>query len=948
MLRLDFAYARVSNSVNGSPLEALRLAQRQTPLIQPQLIGLALEPWLTTDTLSASFVIPNPIGTGKVSVAPFRLGFDNEIGMVVAASQRSDFPTRIETLLLRVAANQAAVGLQEARILSEQKRTAAELEQKVDERTAQVRIAVEELGKQINQREQAEEEQQKLAALVEHSPDFIGIASLEGQVLFLNPAGQKMVGLDGDEQVMLTRIFDYIMEEELERFKNHVLPTVVRHGKWEGEINIRHFKTGKPIPMLHHLFYIKDEATNRRLALATISRDITERKRAEEKLAEANETIEMVLNSITDRFFALDHEWRYTYFNKQAEEQLKSLNKNPETLIGKVMWDEFPHPPIEQAFRTAMKERTVITNEHYYPPLNEWVENRIFPTPDGGLAIYQRYITDRKKTEQELNVLRDELASELEAMTRLHDFSMERASIELQPFLEEVLDATIALQNADFGNIQLYNPETQTLEIVAQHGFQKDFLDYFRVVREDSSACGRARQQQKRVIIEDVLTDPGFAPHRPIAAASGFRAVQSTPLTGSDGRPLGIISTHFRRPHRPSQRDLRFTDLYARQAVEMIERRRAQEKLQRSETYLAEGQRLSHTGSWVFNVSTAALFWSDEHFRIFGLDPEAVEPSYPLFLQSVHSEDRATVNEVFYKAVRGKSDYQFAYRIVRPDATIRHIHSLAHPVFNAENELFEYVGTIVDITEPKLYEEALRQAHTELAHVSRVLTMGELTSSIAHEVNQPLAAIVTNGNACLHLLSREQPDVAEVREAVDCMISDSLRAGEVIKRIRALLKKSPAERLPIDLNEAVQEVVGLASAELDKNRVSVRTHLETDLPKVIGDRVQLQQVVLNLILNGNEAMSGKGWQPRELVISSHLVKPEEITVVVSDSGPGIDPQNTEQIFDAFFTTKESGLGLGLSISRTIVEAHGGKLWASSNKDRGTSFQFSISTSDGHN
>jgi len=180
------------------------------------------------------------------------------------------------------------------------------------------------------------------------------------------------------------------------------------------------------------------------------------------------------------------------------------------------------------------------------------------------------------------------------------------------------------------------------------------------------------------------------------------------------------------------------------------------------------------------------------------------------------------------------------------------------------------------------------------------------------------------------------------------MISDSLRAGEVIKRIRALLKKSPAERLPIDLNEAVQEVVGLASAELDKNRVSVRTHLETNLPRVIGDRVQLQQVVLNLILNGNEAMSGKGWQPRELVISSHLVKPEEITVVVSDSGPGIDPQNTEQIFDAFFTTKEGGLGLGLSISRTIVEAHGGKLWASSNKDRGTSFQFSISTSNGHN
>jgi C4-dicarboxylate-specific signal transduction histidine kinase len=281
----------------------------------------------------------------------------------------------------------------------------------------------------------------------------------------------------------------------------------------------------------------------------------------------------------------------------------------------------------------------------------------------------------------------------------------------------------------------------------------------------------------------------------------------------------------------------------------------------------------------------------------------------------------------------------------RPDGTEINIHTMAHPVFNEAGELTEYVGTIMDTTERRKAEEALSDAHAELAHVSRVLTMGELTASIAHEVNQPLGAIVTNGNACLRLMSRATPDLEGSREAVECMISDAMRASEVIRRIRTLLRKTTAEKAPLNINETIEEVIALSASELARNQVALRAELETYSPPVLGDRVQLQQVLLNLILNGNEAMSLPGWQPRELVITSRKTRDDEVTVALQDTGHGIVPGDQERIFDAFITSKPGGLGLGLSISRTIIEAHGGRLWATQNKIRGATFQFTLPTID---
>jgi len=247
----------------------------------------------------------------------------------------------------------------------------------------------------------------------------------------------------------------------------------------------------------------------------------------------------------------------------------------------------------------------------------------------------------------------------------------------------------------------------------------------------------------------------------------------------------------------------------------------------------------------------------------------------------------------------------------------------------------------MDLTEHKQAEDALHQAQAELAHVTRVMTIGELVASIAHEVNQPLGAIVTNGHACVRLLSRDVLDLDKSREVVGRMIEDGMRASEVIKRIRDLLHKTPVEKATVNINETIQEVIALVSSDVLRSKVELKAELADDLPPVTGDRIQLQQVILNLILNGKEAMSEEPSHPRELLVSSGKNGSDEVIVAVRDSGHGLGPGDVERIFDPFFTTKPEGLGLGLSISRTIIEAHGGTLWATPNLDQGATIQFTL-------
>ncbi len=249
-----------------------------------------------------------------------------------------------------------------------------------------------------------------------------------------------------------------------------------------------------------------------------------------------------------------------------------------------------------------------------------------------------------------------------------------------------------------------------------------------------------------------------------------------------------------------------------------------------------------------------------------------------------------------------------------------------------------------DITERNQAQEALRRTQAELAHVNRVMTLGELTASIAHEVNQPLAGIVTNGAACLRWLDRKPPDLDETRAAVESMIADGMRASEVIKRIRALSKKTEPQKVRLDVNHLINDVVRLVDREMRDQRVSLRLELEPVLPPVLGDRVQLQQVIINLVMNAMEAMAAVTGRARELVIRSHRHEPGQVLIEVRDAGVGIDPENLDRLFSAFFTTKPNGMGMGLSICRSIVEAHGGRIWATRNVDAGETFLFTLPSS----
>jgi C4-dicarboxylate-specific signal transduction histidine kinase len=247
----------------------------------------------------------------------------------------------------------------------------------------------------------------------------------------------------------------------------------------------------------------------------------------------------------------------------------------------------------------------------------------------------------------------------------------------------------------------------------------------------------------------------------------------------------------------------------------------------------------------------------------------------------------------------------------------------------------------MDVTERKQGEEALRRSQAELAHVTRVTTLGEMTASIAHEINQPLSGIVTNGNACLRWMAGDSPNLDEAREAIRRIIKDGNRAGEVITRIRALVSKTDTEKSRLDVNDAIQEVAALAEGEVRRNCVELRTELADELPPVLGDRVQLQQVILNLVMNGVEAMASVADRPRELLIYSHQYESDKVLVAVRDSGTGLHLENLDRLFEPFFSTKPQGMGMGLAISRSIIESHGGRLWAVANDGPGVTFEFAL-------
>ncbi len=654
MLRLDLVSVRLTDPVGGAPVEIVRLAELRGPMPSAHEICEALSQCLKNDSRKWPPLLRNRMGEGDVSIVALPLGLQGDLGVIVAAAERTDFPRQTEALLLSVAANQASIGLQEARLLSNQKRLANELDQRVVQRTAELAAANEELKKELAERRLVEER---------------------------------------------------LGQEERELKRSEVLKTAI-------------------------------------------------------------------VDSALDCIVTIDQEGCITEFNPAAEH---TFGYRRDEVLGKHLADAIIPPSLREKHR---------------------------------------------------------------------------------------------------------------------QGFARHL------------ATGEARMLGKRIEMTAVRADGREFPVE--------LAITRIPL---DGPPS-------------------FTGCLR----DITERKRAAQELQRSQAFLAEAQHLSRTGSFSWRVATDEITWSEQLYRIFQIDRDA-QVTFELIAHRIHPEDLPAFQEHIERSRRDRSDVQLEFRLQMPDGAVKYVHVAAH--IRGDHGQPEYIGAVQDVTKRRASEEALSKARSELSQVARVTSLGVLTASIAHEVNQPLSGIITNAGTCLRMLAADPPNVEGARETVRRTIRDGNRAADVISRLRALYGKKEPTIESVDLNEATREVLALSWSELQRNRVIVQQELVNHLPLVAGDRVQLQQVILNLLRNASDAMSTIDDRPRDLLIRTEPDEDDRVRLSVSDVGIGFEPQATDKLFEAFYTTKGEGMGIGLSVSRSIIERHHGRLWAMPNSGPGVTFSFSV-------
>ena len=545
---------------------------------------------------------------------------------------------------------------------------------------------------------------------------------------------------------------------------------------------------------------------------------------------------------------------------------------------------------------------------------------------------FLRDISKRKQAEIALRAAMDE-------RTRISAFREEIGIAlshqeDLKGILHNCAGAVVRHLDAAFARIWTLSGDGRELELQASAGMYTRLDGPHSRIPVGQHKIGLIAQERKPHLTNDAQNDPRVS-DKDWARREKMIAFAGYPLVLED-RLVGVMGMFSQKPLTEST--LEALSFAAGIIAQGIERRRAEEALRRSEAFLAEGQRLGQIGSYSWRVATDEIKWSNELYRIYELEI-GVPVTLELIRTRVHPQDLSLYEKMVEKARNGGNDFEWQFRLLMPDRSIKYMHSVAHATRDQDGQL-EYIAVIQDVTERRLSEEALEKSRSELAQMSKLTNMGEMAASIAHEVNQPLTAVTNNGNACLRLLAnhRLEPDV--LRRALEEIVADGTRASAVIARIRAFLKKKPAEMSEVDLNEVIHETVALAGRELFENRVRIEYQLAQPLPLVLADRVQMQQVLLNLIMNAIEAMAANEDQLRLIHLDSRINESGDVLVTVRDLGVGLGSE-PNRIFTAFYTTKTNGMGMGLSISRSLVEAHGGRLWATPNSPRGADFSFTL-------
>jgi signal transduction histidine kinase len=449
-------------------------------------------------------------------------------------------------------------------------------------------------------------------------------------------------------------------------------------------------------------------------------------------------------------------------------------------------------------------------------------------------------------------------------------------------------------------SVVLLDPSGTRLELGSAPSLPASFITSIvgKSLSVDLGPGAMAAYLNEQIIAADLRSETrwGADAWRQLALAHGLQACWSMPISSMAGKVLGAFAIYYDEARTPTALHQGLIEQFTHIASIAIERTQSDAALKRSEAFLAETRRLSSTGGFSKRVVTGEITWSEEVYRMFELDP-AVPVTLELIGTRVHPEDIHSFQDMLDRQQRG-SDYEHEYRLLMPDRSVKYLHVVAHASQDQDGQL-EYIAAVQDVTQRRLSEEALTKARSELAHVAKVSSLGALTASIAHEVNQPLSGIITNASTCLRMLAADPPNVDGARETARRTIRDGNRASDVITRLRALFSKKDITIELVDLNEATREVIALLLSELQRSRIVLSQELSDDLLPVTGDRVQLQQVILNLLRNASDAMSGVDDRPRLLVIKTERDDGDRVRLTVQDAGVGFDPQSADRLFEAF-------------------------------------------------
>jgi PAS domain S-box-containing protein len=1016
-LRLEFAFVRLGGPIGCQAVVVIRGdAWKGFPeWLQQRFVKFG--------QVTRTEIVTNVGGAEKTCrgvVIP--IGVNSERGLIAAACDRSDFPDQIDQQLLSVAANNAATAFQNAFLINELRTAQKALrdqEQELRKAHDELEIKVAERTSELQRGRAYLSEAQRLS----HTGSF-GWNISSGEIYW-------------SEETYDIFEYDRAMKPTLELALQRIHPDdralvqqVIDRASQTGtdfEHEYRLLLADRRVKHVHAIAHALQDASGNYEFIGAVT-DITERKRGEDALRASENNLRQIVDSVPGLLCAFSPAGKIElanrplleYFGKTIEE----LNRWATTDV--IHPDDFQR--VIEAFTSSMTNGTPFDDELRYRRADgvyRWFQAGIDPVRDADGRITGWYglitdIEDRKRAEEKIRPLVDAnilgtiiwnaegaIIEANEAFLRLVQYGREDLGsgrvrwTDLTPPEWRECDERALTKLMETGTVQPYEKEyfrkdgSRVPVLVGGALFQgggNEGVGFVLDLSEQKRAQEALRNSEAYLAEAQRLSRTGSWAWSPDGFMRGgefhdirywseecYRVLSFDPQDGlprfedfvqrihPDDQPgfRELIETAIREkseweadyrivhPDGPV-RDIHLVGHpvlstsghlveFVGTVIDVTERKRAEQALRRSEANLAEAQKLTHTGSWARRLVDRKMkteHLSEEWYRIYGFDPAEGAPTSEEFLERVHPEDRLEWRGITERAIVEKADYDHEFRILLPHGKVKWIRTVGHPVLSNSGDLEGFVGSSTDITELKSAEQErarLRQLEADLAHTNRVSTLGEMAASLAHEIKQPIAAAITSANSCLEWLAHEPPNLDRARTAAARIDKYGNRAAEIIDRIRSFYKKSPPQRELVDVNGIIHEMLTLLEGEARRSSIAMRADLSAELPKIMVDRVQLLQVFMNLMLNAIEAMKDSGG---ELTVKSHL-HDGQLQFSVSDTGVGLPKEKMDQIFSAFFTTKPLGSGMGLAISRSIVESHGGRLWAAANDGRGATFHFSL-------